>query len=142
MALKLIPNPTFKAKVLIPIAGGKPEPVEFTFKHLGEKARIERDEAANAKLADIRKELGIPDTQDEISAMVEAGALTAEDLNKYTAALRAVRPEQVMSIATGWDLADKFDEENLALMFDSYQGAFEAIWDTFREQLGVARTKN
>lgn len=30
---KLDPNPTFKAKVSIPVPGGKAEPVEFTFKH-------------------------------------------------------------------------------------------------------------
>ena len=31
--LQLNPNPTFTAKVLIPIPGGEPVPVEFTFKH-------------------------------------------------------------------------------------------------------------
>lgn len=31
--LKLNAEPTFKAKVLIPIPGGAPVPVEFTFKH-------------------------------------------------------------------------------------------------------------
>lgn len=30
---KLIADPTFKAKVGIPVAGGEPVPVEFTFKH-------------------------------------------------------------------------------------------------------------
>jgi hypothetical protein len=31
--LKLVANPTFKAKVEIPVAGGDPVPVEFIFKH-------------------------------------------------------------------------------------------------------------
>ena len=31
--LKLVANPTFKAKVGIPMAGGEAVPVEFTFKH-------------------------------------------------------------------------------------------------------------
>ena len=31
--LKLVADPTFNAKVLIPVAGGEPVPVEFTFKH-------------------------------------------------------------------------------------------------------------
>jgi hypothetical protein len=31
--LKLIANPTFKSKVGIPVAGGEPVEVEFTFKH-------------------------------------------------------------------------------------------------------------
>lgn len=31
--LALTPNPTFKAKVLIPVPGDRPAPVEFTFRH-------------------------------------------------------------------------------------------------------------
>lgn len=31
--LKLTPDPTFKAIVGIPVPGGEPAPVEFTFKH-------------------------------------------------------------------------------------------------------------
>jgi hypothetical protein len=31
--LSLTPAPTFRAKVEIPVAGGNPAPVEFTFKH-------------------------------------------------------------------------------------------------------------
>lgn len=31
--LQLKASPTFEAKVLIPVAGGNPEPVTFTFKH-------------------------------------------------------------------------------------------------------------
>lgn len=37
MAFKLQPNPTFKAKVEIPAAGGEPESIEFTFKHRSRK---------------------------------------------------------------------------------------------------------
>jgi hypothetical protein len=33
MALKLNPEPTFKAAVRIPVPGGESEPVVFTFKH-------------------------------------------------------------------------------------------------------------
>jgi hypothetical protein len=33
MALKLNPEPTFKATIRIPVPGGESEPVEFTFKH-------------------------------------------------------------------------------------------------------------
>lgn len=38
MTLKFKPNPTFKAKVEIPAAGGESIEVEFTFKHRGKKA--------------------------------------------------------------------------------------------------------
>jgi hypothetical protein len=33
MALKLNPEPTFKASVRIPVPGGESEPVEFVFRH-------------------------------------------------------------------------------------------------------------
>lgn len=36
--LKLVANPTFKAKVLIPVAGCEPVPMEFTFKHMTKSA--------------------------------------------------------------------------------------------------------
>lgn len=142
MALKLIPEPTFKATVLVPVAGAKPAPVVFTFKYLGEQARIERDEASAKEVKDLREEMGIPEGSEKLSAMLEAGQLTIEQINAFTRALRDTRPAQVMTIATGWDLSDPFNEESLAQMFDSYAGAFEAIWDTFREQIGVQRTKN
>ena len=44
--LKLVADPTFKAKVLIPVAGGEPVPVEFTFKH---RTRTALDEFINAR---------------------------------------------------------------------------------------------
>ena len=38
MTLKYKPNPTFRAKVEIPVAGGESIDVEFTFKHRGRKS--------------------------------------------------------------------------------------------------------
>jgi hypothetical protein len=39
--LALTPNPTFKSKVDIPVAGGPPVPVEMTFKHKTKTQLIE-----------------------------------------------------------------------------------------------------
>lgn len=38
MTLKFKPNPTFRAKVEIPAAGGESIEIEFTFRHRGKKA--------------------------------------------------------------------------------------------------------
>lgn len=38
MSLKFKPNPTFRAKVEIPAAGGESIEVEFTFRHRGKKS--------------------------------------------------------------------------------------------------------
>lgn len=37
MKLTLVANPTFTAKVGIPVAGGEPVPVQFTFRHRTKK---------------------------------------------------------------------------------------------------------
>lgn len=142
MALKLIPEPTFNATVMVPLAGRKPAPVVFTFRHLGEQARIERDQEAAKTVAALREEMGIPPSEEELAAAIDAGTITVEHVNAFSRRLRETRPAQVLTIATGWDLVEPFNTDNLAQLFDSYAGAFDAIWDTFREQLGVQRTKN
>lgn len=49
--LSLNPNPTFKLKVEIPVAGGEVAEVEFTFKHLGVKQLGEWSESNRDKLS-------------------------------------------------------------------------------------------
>lgn len=46
--LKLQPNPTFEAKVLVPVPGGKDVEVTFTFNHKGREAIKEFAERAKA----------------------------------------------------------------------------------------------
>jgi hypothetical protein len=48
----------------------------------------------------------------------------------------------VLSIATGWDLDDKFDRENVETLLDQYGGAARAIADTYTRELMGARLGN
>ena len=100
--LKLQASPTFKAKVGIPVPGGKADDIEFTFKHR---------------------------TRSELLAWLEQ---TKDQPDA----------DSVMDIALAWDLDDKFDAENVALLCDSYTGAGFAIVHAYLEELRGARAKN
>jgi hypothetical protein len=102
MAIKLQPNPTFKAKVLVHIPGNEPEPVEFTFKHRGRKA--------------------LKDYAETMQGKSDA--------------------ELIMDLATGWDLADTFNAENVGLLADNYLAAPGAVWDAYLAELTKAKEKN
>lgn len=69
--LKLVANPTFKAKVAIPVAGSAPVPVEFTFKHRT-KAQLDEFIKSREKAADV----------DSFIEMVEAWDIEGEEYTK------------------------------------------------------------
>jgi hypothetical protein len=98
--------PTFKATVLIPIPGGKPEPIEFIFKGR---------------------------TRDEFKEFVDG--IQAND-GKSTDA------DTVMDIASGWDLSDAFDRENIEMLTTNYLGAARAIIEKYFSELTQARLGN
>jgi hypothetical protein len=66
--LKLIANPTFAAKVAIPVAGGASVDVEFTFKH---RTKAQMDEF-------LKERDGKPITADTLLEMVSAWELEDE----------------------------------------------------------------
>lgn len=100
--LKLTPDPTFKAKVGIPVAGGGIDQVEFVFKHR---------------------------TRDELDAFLRR----ANELRD--AAL-------ILEVASGWELADGFTEENLTKLVQNYIGSPKAIFEKYLDELTRAREKN
>jgi hypothetical protein len=50
--------------------------------------------------------------------------------------------EMVMALATGWDLADDFTEENVRTLVDSYISAPAAIFEAYLSELTGNRRKN
>lgn len=56
---KLVPDPTFKKAVDIPIPGGRPQPVEFVFKHRNKEAMAEWFEAIGKHKSDAAMVLDI-----------------------------------------------------------------------------------
>lgn len=100
--IKLSANPTFKAKVSIPIPGGKPEPVEFTFKHMTKD--------------------GVLDWLGKVEKKKDA--------------------EIILAIASGWELDDEFNSENVEVLCQNYMGSGKVIFETYLSELRGERLKN
>lgn len=73
--IKLDPNPTFDAPVLIPIAGGEPASVRFTFKHRTRDAVV-------AWLDEIKDKKDAAIVQDAASGWELDDAFTAENVER------------------------------------------------------------
>lgn len=88
---KLNPEPTFRAKVEIPVPGAKPEPVEFIFRHRTQKALTDWIKAtAEAKPADIDFILEIVSGWAGVDAGFERETVEAL-LDNYHGAAGAIR---------------------------------------------------
>ena len=48
----------------------------------------------------------------------------------------------ILDVASGWDLEDAFDKDNIELMTQSYLGAARAIIEAYLSELTAARAKN
>ena len=88
--LKLQPNPTFTAKVGIPVPGGEPVQIKLTFKHMT-RAALEQfltgEEAA--KRSDVDTVLAIVDAWDGVDAPYNRESVDAA-LSQYHAFARSV----------------------------------------------------
>lgn len=98
----LTTNPSFKAKVLIPVPGKAAEAVEFTFKGR---------------------------TREEFKELIES-IKDREDV------------DVVMSVASGWELDDTWDKENVELLTQNYLGAARVIIEKYLSELTQARLGN
>jgi hypothetical protein len=99
----LVPQPTFKKKVKMPIPGADFVDVEFTFKHRNKT---------------------------EFQEFMEAAKDQADDV------------ALVMDVASGWELAESFDKDNVEKLVDNYVGAARAIFTTYVDELIKARAGN
>ena len=100
--LKLTADPTFKAKVGIPVPGKGTTDVEFTFKwRTAEEADAWYEETKDHKDVDL-----------------------------------------IPTMATGWELDDAFNAENIAKLCSVYMGAAVAITRAYVAELRGARAKN
>lgn len=88
MTLKFKPNPTFKAKVEIPAAGGESIEVEFTFRHRGRKALDAFSEEIR-EMQDVDAIMLMVEDWSDMGEAFSADAL-AEFIDDYPAAAFAV----------------------------------------------------
>jgi Phage tail assembly chaperone len=68
---------------------------------------------------------------------------TREELEKFiTASVNRTDPETILEMASGWELADAFTAENLALLAQNYIAAPKLIFDKYIDELVKARLGN
>jgi hypothetical protein len=114
-SFKIVADPTFKAKVGIPLAGGGEEKVEFTFRH-----------RTRSVLAEWIK--GLDPKEGDAEASEEAKRVTDID--------------RVLEMAVGWELAEEFNAQNVGILLDNYLGASVAIFHTYLSELARNRLGN
>lgn len=67
---------------------------------------------------------------------------TKKEVAEWGVKLEKSDVELVKDMASGWELDDAFNDENISQLCDSYAGAAYAIFETYLEELRGARTKN
>jgi Phage tail assembly chaperone len=90
-----------------------------------------------------RKQYG--ELMDEITTEVK-GKKSDDDKSKtYAATIADVdkrEADALLKIATGWDLEEPYNAENLSLLIDSFQGSQQIIFDAYRAACLEGRLKN
>lgn len=100
--ITLVPNPTFDAKVPVPVPGSGEVDTVFTFKYR-----------------------------------------TREEMQKFLAEHKDMDDTQlVMGCASGWELADPFDEKNVKEFASKYIAGPAAVFETYCAEMTGARLKN
>lgn len=128
--LTLKAPPTFKGKVQIPVAGGAAMEVVLDFKH---RTREELD----LHLAAARARVAPP---------VAAAPVEGQDAPVEAPKRREITMDDevadVMDVATGWDLDEPFNAENVRTMLNNYHRASWAIGMAYMVELTQAREGN
>ena len=123
--IRIAQNPTFKAFVSIPIVGGEPEKIEFTFKYRDRPGLAALFDEWNLKRDEARASLGESPTLSEI---------VAADTEQQS--------QQISDLVVGWGFDDKFDDKSIRALVTSCQGAAEAVVNAYQNAFNQARLGN
>lgn len=110
---KIKQNPTFKAKVVIPVVGEDGVETEFEFKYLTRKELA----AMYDKWSDEAKELTFED--------VTLAELTDQEMK--------LQVMQIKDIVCGWDIEDEFNDENIEGLVNISINIVKAITDVYQK---------
>lgn len=110
---KIKQNPTFKAKVVIPVVGGDGVETEFEFKYLTRKELA----AMYDKWSDEAKKLTFED--------VTLAELTEQEMK--------LQVMQIKDIVCGWDIEDEFNDESIEGLVNISINIVKAITDVYQE---------
>lgn len=124
--LKLNPDPTFEAEVVITVPGQEETgTVPLTFKYRGKKEFSEWIESM--------KEQKEPDKLDKEGNVVKAGKVTRKEKTTIEAFLEFVK---------SWGLPEAFTKENVDIFLDNYPMAYNEIFVHYTKSLLGSRVKN
>lgn len=123
--IRIAQNPTFKALVSIPIVGGEPEKIEFTFKYRDRLGLAALFDEWNLKRDESRTALGESPTLSEI---------VAADTEQQS--------QQIKDLVVGWGFDDKFDDKSIRALVTSCQGAAEAVVNAYQSAFNQTRLGN
>lgn len=110
---KIKQNPTFKAKVVIPVVGGDGVETEFEFKYLTRKELA----AMYDKWSDEAKKLTFED--------VTLAELTEQEMK--------LQVMQIKDIVCGWDIEDEFNDESIEGLVNISINIVKAITDVYQK---------
>ena len=110
---KIKQNPTFKAKVVIPVVGGDGVETEFEFKYLTRKELA----AMYDKWSDEAKKLTFED--------VTLAELTDQEMK--------LQVMQIKDIVCGWDIEDEFNDESIEGLVNISINIVKAITDVYQK---------
>lgn len=123
MALKFIPNPTFRLVVTVPVAGqDKGEEIPLIVKHMkpSEYAAVVKETVEKMVKAE-------NDDETQIKTMVEA----------------------LLKVITGWEWTDEgkpvdvpLSEENIATVIANYPAFYSSVVEQYGQELYKVREKN
>lgn len=119
---KIKQNPTFKAKVVIPVVGGDGVETEFEFKYLTRKELA----AMYDKWSDEAKKLTFED--------VTLAELTEQEMK--------LQVMQIKDIVCGWDIEDEFNDENIEGLVNISINIVKAITDVYQKSYVESKLGN
>ena len=114
--LQLKVSPTFKAKVILPLASGEDADITFTFRH-----RTRSEIVTHAKA---RQEATAALAEDDIEGHIDLDVL------------------MILDLAEGWDLPDEFNEENIRYLIEHHCSAPGSIYEVYLKRLTAAKEGN
>lgn len=124
-------NPTFKATVKVPVVGGNPLSVTFTFKTM--------DRLALARVFDKWKKDNIALMEEAKERAEQGNEFTLEEWTEREAVLQTA---QVKDIVDGWGFSDEFNDENIEALVMSSVSVTDVILEQYNEAYTRARTGN
>jgi hypothetical protein len=130
-SFKMALNPSFKSTVEIPMVGGNPLRVGFTFKAMGRRDL--------ARLFDKWKEQNLALAKEAQERMAEGNPMSLEEWTEKELVLQVT---QIKDIVLGWGFAEEFNDENIEALAETSVSVTDAIVDQYNEGYRRAREGN